>query len=200
MLDNVRAELPGWRFNCMWGHSLAPPTHLGDASLPSHFTQTGQQQGKPSLAEVTQHRFPWAEKQAPHTLSYLTLLCLFPLFSILPFLVPSQSWKHSGGQCPTRSARAPGDRGHLPLPTASTAQSVSSYKHPLPTEMLFPRTSVFYFSNTNHERMFYSRTHNFPSLWPSRLSCLSSDFQNCRCVTSPHHFRFLLAPIHFTSL
>lgn len=65
------------------GHSLAPPTHPGDASLPPHLTQAGQQQGQPSLAEVTQHRFPWAEKQVPHTLSYLALLCLFPLVPVL---------------------------------------------------------------------------------------------------------------------
>lgn len=71
------------------GHSLAPPTHAEDVSLPPHLTQTGQQQGKPSLAEVTQHRFPWAEKQVPHTLSHLALLCLFSLVSVPPSLVPS---------------------------------------------------------------------------------------------------------------
>lgn len=70
------------------GHSLAPPTHPGDVSPPPHLTQTRQQQGKPSLEEGTQHRFPWAEKQVPHTLSHLPLLCLFPLVPVPPSLVP----------------------------------------------------------------------------------------------------------------
>lgn len=67
--------------------------------------------------------------------------------------------------------RAPGARGHLPLPTASTEPRACLLTNLLPTQMLFSRTSVSYFSNTKHEQVSYSRTHHFPLPCPSTMSC-----------------------------
>lgn len=162
-MSEQSAQGEGFIVHGVGGQSLAPPTHAEDVSLPLHLTQTGQQQGKPSLAEVIQHKLPWAEKQVPHTLSYLALLCLFPLVPVPPIPSAKPMLKAFWWTVSYQATESSWRQGASPTAHSQRrAQSGSSYKYPLPTQVLLSRISMFYFSNTKHEQMSYSRTHHFP--------------------------------------
>lgn len=114
MLDNARAELPLFlgAGDIHWALPLIP------GMLPC---KQGSSRDNPAW-QRSSAQVPLGRKASTPHLKVPGPALPFP-FCPCPSLVPRPCWKHSGGQCPTRPVRAPGDRAP---PTAHSQHSPES--------------------------------------------------------------------------